>query len=108
MDLIFRTIVGFSVLLLLTRIIGKKQLGQLRKLRLNMDDLSMLLNSVFSILDVEYAIMEPNGELSILKTPNKDQVIRQDLQIDASRIQYLQSEITSDGNIVHKNLTLLL
>lgn len=183
MDIIFRTIIGFSVLLFLTRVIGKKQLGQLsiftyitgivignlaggmiiqenipisdgiiamaiwsvlvyfveyvsiksskirvlldgeptivikkgqimieqlRKLRLNMDDLSMLLNSVFSILDVEYAIMEPNGELSILKTPNKDQVIRQDLQIDASRIQYLQSEITSDGNIVHKNLTLLL
>lgn len=181
MDIIFRTIIGFSVLLFLTRVIGKKQLGQLsiftyitgivignlaggmiiqenipisdgiiamaiwsvlvyfveyvsiksskirvlldgdptivikkgqimieqlRKLRLNMDDLSMLLrsNNIFSILDVEYAIMEPNGELSVLKTPNKEQVIRQDLKINASSIQYLQSEIISDGNIVHKNL----
>lgn len=37
--------------------------------RLNMDDLSMMLrmNNVFSIKGVDYAILEPNGELSILK-----------------------------------------
>lgn len=79
---------------------------RLKKMRLNLDDLSMLLrtNHVFSINDIEYAILEPNGELSILKKTNKEQPTREDLQITSEEIRYLQSEIISDGKIVHKNL----
>lgn len=37
--------------------------------KLNMDDLSMLLReqSIFSIQEVNYAVLEPNGQLSVLK-----------------------------------------
>ncbi|GED70889.1 hypothetical protein BRE01_45910 [Brevibacillus reuszeri] len=41
----------------------------LAQCRLNMDDLSMMLRKedVFSIKDVAYAILEPNGQLSVMK-----------------------------------------
>lgn len=144
LEISFRTLLGFMILLILTRLLGKKQLGQLTiftyitaiamgniagdmvvhkdteliegvtglvlwalltfiveyfslksskarvlldgeptivikkgvlmqkelaALRMNLDDLSMLLriNNVFSIKEVDYAILEPNGQLSVLK-----------------------------------------
>lgn len=176
-----RTIIGFSILLLLTRILGKKQLGQLTiftyitgialgniagdmvvhrdititdgitgltlwailtliveyislksskarvlldgqptivikkgeimhdKLaaqRLNIDDLTMLLrtNNVFSITDVEYAILEPNGQLSVLKKSDKEQVTRKDLNLPLNNILYIPTEIIVDGKLVAANL----
>ncbi|MCL2353487.1 MAG: DUF421 domain-containing protein [Defluviitaleaceae bacterium] len=66
----------------------------LRKQRLNLDDLSMQLrlNQVFSILDVEYAILEPNGALTVMKKSSKTPA-------------NMPSEIIADGKIVEKNLT---
>ena len=62
----------------------------LKKQRLNMDDLSMQLrlNDVFSILDVEYAILEPNGALTVMKKPGAA----------------MPAEVIVDGKIVKKNL----
>lgn len=42
-------------------------------MHLNMDDVSVLLREkdVFSIRDVEYAILEPHGRLSVLKKVNR-------------------------------------
>lgn len=42
-------------------------------LRLNMDDLSMLLRNknIFSLDEVETAVLEPNGHLSVTKQPEK-------------------------------------
>ena len=176
-----RTVIGFFVLLILTRILGKKQMGQLtiftyitgialgniagdmvvhrdillidgvvglsvwailtllveyislksskaRVLldgeptivikkgqimydslsaqRLNIDDLTMLLrtNNVFSIADVEYGILEPNGQLSVLKKPQKEQVTRVDMNIPSENILYIPTEIIVDGKLVKDNL----
>ena len=176
-----RTTIGFFVLLLLTRILGKKQLGQLTiftyitgialgnmagdmvvhkditltdgitgltlwsiftliveyislksakvrvlldgeptivikkgeimhdklvSLRLNIDDLTMLLrtNNVFSIRDVEYAILEPNGQLSVLKKDDKEQVTRKDLNLPTKNILCIPTEIIVDGKLVVANL----
>lgn len=73
---------------------------------LNIDDLSMLLrkNSVFSILEVEYAILEPNGSLSIMKKPEHHQPTKSDMKIPVSEIKYMPSEIISDGKIIKHNL----
>lgn len=58
-----------------TIVIKKEEIMQdkLAAQRLNMDDLTMLLrtNNVFSITEVEYAILEPNGQLSIMKKSKK-------------------------------------
>ncbi|MCL2619703.1 MAG: DUF421 domain-containing protein [Defluviitaleaceae bacterium] len=77
----------------------------LRKQRLNLDDLSMQLrlNQVFSIMDVEYAILEPNGALTVMKKSSKKPVTKEDMQI-LSEPAGLPSEIITDGKIVEKNL----
>jgi len=77
----------------------------LKKQRLNLDDLSMQLrmNQVFSILDVEYAILEPNGALTVLKKSAKDAVTKGDMQIPPEPAA-LPSEIIADGKVVRKNL----
>lgn len=74
--------------------------------RLNMDDLTMMLRSqnVFSILDVDYAILEPNGALSVLKKPGCESVTKSDMQIIVNARNFLPTELIVDGNIVKKNL----
>lgn len=181
LEISLRTLVGFIILLILTRLLGKKQLGQLSiftyitaiamgniagdmvvhkdilliegatglilwavltfiieylslksakarvlldgeptivikkgaimqkelgRQRLNMDDLTMLLriNNVFSVKEVDYAILEPNGQLSVLKKPELAQVTKKDLQIPAPPPKYLPAEIIVDGKLVTKNL----
>jgi uncharacterized membrane protein YcaP (DUF421 family) len=78
----------------------------LKKSELNMDDLSMMLReqNVFSILEVDYAILEPDGKLSVLKKPQKQQAVKEDLKLPASELIYLPSEIIVDGKVVKKNL----
>lgn len=78
----------------------------LKKSELNMDDLSMMLReqNVFSILEVDYAILEPDGKLSVLKKPQKQQAAKEDLKLPAPELIYLPSEIIVDGKAVKKNL----
>jgi uncharacterized membrane protein YcaP (DUF421 family) len=77
----------------------------LKKHRLNMDDLSMQLrlNKVFSIIDVEYAILEPNGALTVMKKPEKELVTKEDMRVTPEPAG-IPSEIIVDGKIVQKNL----
>jgi len=180
-DVLMRTIVGFAGLLLLTRILGKKQLAQfsiftyitgiavgnmagdmiihkdvkirdgltgmaiwcfftfliefisiksakarvildgqptivikkgqiikkeLKRLRLNIDDLTMLLRTknIFSITDVDYAILEPNGDLSIIKKAGKDYVTKEDLNIPNSTSLFIPSEMIVDGKLINASL----
>ncbi|MCL2375974.1 MAG: DUF421 domain-containing protein [Defluviitaleaceae bacterium] len=79
--------------------------NELKKQRLNLDDLAMQLrlNQVFSILDVEYAILEPNGALTVMKKSGKNPATKEDMQI-APEASGLPSEIITDGKIVKKNL----
>jgi uncharacterized membrane protein YcaP (DUF421 family) len=65
--------------------------------------MQLRLNSVFSVLDVEYAILEPNGALTVMKKHGKNTVTKGDMQIP-DEPQNLPGEIISDGKIVEKNL----
>ena len=64
----------------------------LKRERLNIDDLTMMLrtNNVFSVADVDYAILEPNGDLSILQ---KRQAAK-----------YVPTVVVSEGKVISKNL----
>jgi len=77
----------------------------LKKQRLNLDDLTMQLrlNDVFSITDVEYAILEPNGALTVMKKQGKDPVTKEDMNMQPEPVG-MPAEIISDGKIVEKNL----
>nr|WP_155816455.1 DUF421 domain-containing protein [Bacillus methanolicus] len=74
--------------------------------KLNMDDLSMLLRlkNIFSVKDVDYAILEPNGQLSVLKKVELEPVTKKDLKITSSSRLYLPTELIVDGEVVKKNL----
>lgn len=78
----------------------------LQKNSLNMDDLSMMLReqNVFSIKDIDYAILEPDGKLSVMQKPGKQQITKEDMQIKTQDYKYFPSEIIVDGKIIKKNL----
>jgi len=85
---------------------GKINYRALKKERLNIDDLTMLLrtNEVFSILDVSYAILETNGDLSVMKKQEKSEVTKQDMNIPPEQQTYIPSAMIIDGKTVRKNL----
>jgi len=85
---------------------GEIQQKALKKERLNIDDLTMMLrtNNVFSITEVDYAIIEPNGDLSILKQELKEGVTRADMNIKPTYPKYMPSALITDGRIIMKNL----
>lgn len=78
----------------------------LKKARLHTDELAMLLREqgVFSFDEVQYAIFETNGELSILKKPANSPATKKDVKADCTIPSYIPTEIISDGKIVEKNL----
>jgi uncharacterized membrane protein YcaP (DUF421 family) len=73
---------------------------------INIDDLTMLLrnNNIFSVKEVDYAIIEANGQLSILKKPGLETVTRRDMNIPFKERKYIPTEIIVDGRLVERNL----
>lgn len=85
---------------------GKLQEKEMKLNRISLEELSMMLREqgIFSITEVDYAILEPNGKLSILKIQEQTNVTRKDMSIPNSNLQYLPAEVVIDGRIVEKNL----
>ena len=84
---------------------GKILEGELRKLRLNIDDLSMLLREqkVFTVKDVENTVFEPNGKLTIMLKEEQQPVTKKDQNILTVTPSYIPMELVSDGKVVEKN-----
>lgn len=78
----------------------------LKTSRINLEELSMMFREqgIFSIKDIDYAILEQNGNLSILKVQDQINVTRKDMKIFTSKPKYLPAEIIIDSRIVDKNL----
>lgn len=85
---------------------GKILERSLKSLRLHMDDVMMLLReqSIFSIQDVDWAIMENNGQLSVLKKPAQLEATRQDVKAPTVEPKYLPTDLIASGKIIHENL----
>lgn len=81
---------------------GELSVQALKTSKLHMDDLIMLLReqSVYSIQDVHYAILETNGQLSILKKPAEQSATKQDVKADVSIPPHIPIEIIGDGHII--------
>lgn len=84
---------------------GKIMEKNMGRLRYNVDDLLVQLREkgYFNISDVEFAILEPHGKLSVLPKSSKKPVIREDLQIPSS-YEGVGSELIMDGEIIYQNL----
>lgn len=79
--------------------------GELEKLRFNMNDLleQLRLNNYPDISQVECAVMETNGKLSIIPKSSSKTVTLEDMNINAKQ-EKMQHLIMSDGEINFKEL----
>ena len=75
------------------------------KIRYNQDDLMMQLREkdIFDMNEVDYAILEPHGRLSVLKKSEHKTVTLKDLNIVSSN-KGISTEIIRDGRIQEMNL----
>ena len=85
---------------------GKIIKPALKSCRMSVNILLMLLrqSNIFSVEEVEYAILETNGSLSVMKRQQAQPIIKSDLDIKAEKIKNLPREVISDGKIMKVNL----
>jgi len=87
---------------------GKVIYKNMKKARYNIGDLLMQLRNkdVFYITDVEIAILEPDGKLSVLKKAEQTTVTVGDMNIKKSKTG-MMVDIVLDGNILSSHLSLI-
>lgn len=87
---------------------GKIDEKVLRKERFTINELQERLraNNINDISDVEYAILETSGQVSVIEKPNKRATIPEDFNImpDYEGISY---DLVIDGKIMYDNLKIL-
>lgn len=87
---------------------GKINIEELRNQRININDLleELRLKDIYNVDDVQYAILETSGQLSIIPKTAMDLVTKKDLNIKKEQEQ-LPVSVIMDGNINHENLRLI-
>ncbi|MFU0825640.1 DUF421 domain-containing protein [Clostridium sp.] len=84
---------------------GKILESSMKKLRYRLSDLLEQLRDkgVFDLTQVAFAILEKDGQLSILKKPEYDPVTPKNLNLTVPP-SYLSSELIYDGIVIEENL----
>ena len=79
----------------------------LAKSKFNADELNMMLRKkdVFDITEVDYAILETNGELTVLKKPKFDFITKKDMPIPVKQNKNLPVQIINKGKIIDSVIT---
>lgn len=87
---------------------GHLKMENLKKLRITIDELlsQLRIQGAFNISDVEYAIFEPNGKLSVQKKSQKQPLTPSDLQLD-TQYDGLPTNLIVDGIIRQEALKTL-
>lgn len=85
---------------------GQINREEMRRLRISINDLmeQLRLGNTPSVADVNYAVLESNGSLSIIPKPDRKTVTLKDMGISAKE-ESLPSVIISDGTLYEENLT---
>lgn len=81
---------------------------EMKKIRLNVDELlaELRLKSIADIADVEYAILEQNGQLSVIAKTQKQTVLREDLSLNVPERGVAQS-VVLNGKVCNTNLSIM-
>lgn len=84
---------------------GKINQGELKKLRITINDLmeQLRIGSCPSISDVEYAVMESNGALSIIPKAGKKNLTAEDMSIEKER-ESMPVVLITDGILYRNNI----
>lgn len=80
--------------------------GNMKKMKYSLDELNEGLRKkdIFNIEEVEYAVLESNGALSVLKKEKYRPLTKQDVSLHTSQGEIMPIELIMDGEIIHKNL----
>ena len=80
---------------------------QLKSLNMTLDDLMELVRgcSVFNLAEVMYAIIETNGNLSVIKKADAEPVTREDLKVKVSQ-NTLPFNLIMDGKLMKENMSI--
>ena len=83
---------------------GKILEENMKKLKFSIDDLNQQLRekSIFNVEEVEYALLEVSGELSILKKEKFQTTTRKDFHFYSTK-KTLPVELIMDGSLIRKN-----
>ncbi|GAA0077460.1 DUF421 domain-containing protein [Clostridium sp. CTA-5] len=84
---------------------GKIMENALRKMKYKVSDIMGLLRNkdVFDLSQVDFAIIEPNGQLSVLKKPQYEPLTAKDMNITKAP-SGISTELIYDGILMHQNL----
>lgn len=84
---------------------GKILENNMRKVRYTLDSLDQALreNGIFNLEEVEYAILEDNGMVSVLKKEDYQLVTKKDMKLQLST-QAFPVELIMDGTVMDKEL----
>lgn len=84
---------------------GKIDEKVLRKERFTINELQERLrgDDIFDIADVEYAILETNGEISVITKPEKKNLTPEDMGIEAE-YEGIPYDLVVEGKVMHENL----
>lgn len=84
---------------------GRIDREQMKKNKVDLNELQNLLRqqSVFSMREVAYAIIETDGSVTVLKKSQYDQPTNKDLSVPSKAV-YLPITLISDGQIDDDNL----
>lgn len=102
----FRVVVDGQPTILIRN--GKILGHALKSAKMNLDDLTMLLRrkNAFSISEVDYAILEADGQLSVLPKQNAQLATKEDVgKVTVSPRSFLPCGIISEGKLNHRNLS---
>ncbi|MFV3012164.1 DUF421 domain-containing protein [Clostridium botulinum] len=85
---------------------GKVIYKNMKKARYNMGDLLMQLRdkNIFYITDVEIAILEPNGTLSVLKKADQTELTAKDMKIQKPKTG-MMVDLILNGKILYSHLS---
>ena len=102
----FKDIVSGKATILIAN--GAFNEAEMNRLRITVDDLmeQLRLKNYASVADVEYAILEANGDLSVVPMPEKSPLKRSDMGLSPNPEQ-LPLLLIADGTLYPGNLALL-
>ncbi len=84
---------------------GKIDQKVLKKERFTINELEERLrdNNIFNIGDVEYAVLETSGQVTVIPKPNKRPTIPEDFNIEP-QYEGIPYDLVVDGKVMYKNL----
>lgn len=102
----FRKIMSGQPAILIYR--GKVNEKALRRENVTINELQerLRVDNIFNLGDVEYAILETNGELTLIQKPEKRNLTPQDMNI-VPEYEGIPYDLVVDGKIMHENLKTL-